>query len=255
MGEDLNRVDAWGRGCLPKEKARKSGLTTLRSQDPEQKVMKKTIVDKENRIPDKDKSDFEDARNHIIERAANLFAGRRYDQVTLDDLIAILGIGKGTLYRYFSNKAELYSRILEVGHENLLALLGEIHGRKEMGPTEKLHEMAYSMAHFVRLHQDIYTVMAIEEPKERFCRSDKMIRYRTERIGMIASVIEEGQEKEIFRPDFDSWLFAQSLIGALWVEAIFPFRRQEEVKKELRTEEIVSLFLRGIGMKTSGVPV
>ncbi|MCL4461093.1 MAG: TetR/AcrR family transcriptional regulator [Nitrospirae bacterium] len=210
--------------------------------------MKKTFPGRAARIPDI--SDFEEARNHIVERAANLFAGRRYDQVTLDDLIAILGIGKGTLYRYFSNKAELYARIVEVGHVNLLALLGEIHGREDMNPTEKLHEMAFSMAHFLRLHQDIYTVMAIEEPKERYCRSDKMIRYRTERIGMIASIVEQGQEKQIFRPDFDPWLFAQSLTGALWVEAIFPFRSEvDEGKKILRTGEIVSLFLDGIGMK------
>jgi hypothetical protein len=52
----------------------------------------------------------------------------------------------------------------------------------------------------------------------------------------------------MFRADFDPWLFAQSLIGALWVEAIFPFLLEGEIKKELRTEEIVSLFLRGIGM-------
>ncbi|KGA93066.1 Transcriptional regulator, TetR family [Leptospirillum ferriphilum] len=221
-----------------------------RSQDRieriEQNMKKKLALKKTDMVLDK--SDFEEARNHIVERAANLFAGRRYDQVTLDDLIAILGIGKGTLYRYFSNKAELYSRIVEVGHENLLALLGEIHEREDLEPTKKLHEMSFSMAHFLRIHQDIYTVMAIEEPKERFCRSDKMIRYRTERIRMIASIIEKGQAEGVFRADFDPWLFAQSLIGALWVEAIFPFLLEGEIKKELRTEEIVSLFLRGIGM-------
>ena len=243
--EGFHRGD--GRSIMAARRMSLDGRSQDRMDRTEQKMKKRTVLEKADMVLGK--SDFEEARNHIVQRAANLFAGRRYDQLSLYDLIAILGIGKGTLYRYFSNKAELYSRIVEVGHENLLALLGDIHEREDLGPTEKLHEMAFSMAHFLRLHQDIYTVMAIEEPKERFCRSDKMVRYRTERIGMIASIIEKGQTESIFRPDFDPWLFAQSLIGALWVEAIFPFLSEGEVKKELRTEEIVSLFLRGIGKK------
>lgn len=223
-----------------------------RTKSPESKTknIKKLLLhrsfdrsDKSGREPFSD----EEARNHIIERAANLFAERRYDQVTLDDLISILGIGKGTLYRYFTNKAEIYSRILEVGHQNLLTILEEVQARKDMDPAGKLHEIARSMAHFIRLHQDIYTVMAIEEPKDRYCRSAKMLRYRKERIQIVASVVNKGQLDDVFRSDFDSWLFAQSLMGAIWVESIFPSSDGKSGGKPvLRTEEIVSLFLHGI---------
>lgn len=225
-------------------------VSRIKSPESKPKYVKKLLMQKNLDRFDKSGRDplsHEEARNHIIERAANLFAERRYDQVTLDDLISILGIGKGTLYRYFTNKAEIYSRILEVGHENLLTLLAEVQSREDMGPSEKLHEIARSMAHFIRLHQDIYTVMAIEEPKDRYCRSAKMLRYRKERIRIVASVVDKGQHDDIFRADFDSWLFAQSLMGAIWVEAIFPSSEGNNGGKQiLRTEEIVSLFLHGI---------
>ncbi|MHB1286427.1 MAG: TetR/AcrR family transcriptional regulator [Leptospirales bacterium] len=189
---------------------------------------------------------FDEARHHIIERAANLFAERRYDQVTLDGLIRILGIGKGTLYRYFSNKEELYSQILDLGHEQLLGLLRDVCDRTDIGPVEKLCEMAFSMAHFIRLHLDIFTVMAIEEPKDK-CTSEKMIRYRKERIGMVVNVVEQGCRMGIFRPDMDGWLFSQSMMGALWAEALFPSPSEEpEGRPILRTQEIVALFLEGM---------
>ncbi|MHB8542989.1 MAG: TetR/AcrR family transcriptional regulator [Leptospirales bacterium] len=195
---------------------------------------------------------FDQARNHIIEQAANLFAERRYDQVTLDDLIRILGIGKGTLYRYFTNKEELYGQILDLGHEQLLGILQEVRDRKDIGPVEKLCEMAFSMAHFVRLHLDIYTVMAIEEPKDRQYSSEKMIRYRKERIGMVVSVVEQGCGTGVFRPELDTWLFSQSLMGALWAEALFPSPPEEPAGRPiLRTQEIVLLFLEGVSMPTS----
>lgn len=197
---------------------------------------------------------FDQARNHIIEQAANLFAERRYDQVTLDDLIRILGIGKGTLYRFFTNKEELYGQILDLGHEQLLAILQEVRDREDIGPVEKLCEMAFSMAHFVRLHLDIYTVMAIEEPKDRQCTSEKMIRYRKERIGMVVSVVEQGCRMRVFRPEVDTWLFSQSLMGALWAEALFPSAPLEpDGRPILRTREIVLLFLEGVRIPTGTV--
>ncbi len=194
---------------------------------------------------------FDEARNHIIERAANLFAERRYDQVTLDGLIRILGIGKGTLYRFFTNKEELYSQILDLGHEQLLGLLQEVRDRSDIGPVAKLCEMAFSMAHFIRLHLDIYTVMAIEEPKDK-CTSEKILRYRKERIGMVVCVVEQGCRMGVFRPDLDTWLFSQSLMGALWAEALFPAPSDEAGGRiVLRTQEIVALFMEGICVSPS----
>ncbi len=191
---------------------------------------------------------FQMEKNRIIDQAANLFAQRRYDQVTLDELTQILGIGKGTLYRYFTNKEQLYEQILDIGHQKLMEILNRVKSREDINPLEKLYEMAFSMAHFIRLHLDIYKVMAIEEPKERQCSTEKVQQYRKERINMISDVVQEGRLLSYFREDMDISLFSQSLMGALWVEAIFPLGSEEkDGRPVLRIEEIIQMFLKGIG--------
>ena len=195
---------------------------------------------------------FQMEKDRIIDQAANLFAQRRYDQVTLEELTQILGIGKGTLYRYFINKEQLYEQILDLGHQKLMEILNGVKNRADINPLEKLYEMSFSMAHFIRLHLDIYKVMAIEEPKERQCSTEKVQQYRKERIGMISDIVLEGRLLHYFRQDIDVALFSQSLMGALWVEAIFPLGALEkEGRLVLRVEEIVVMFLKGVGTNQS----
>lgn len=190
---------------------------------------------------------FEQARTRIIERAANLFAEKRYDQVTLDDLIRILGIGKGTLYRYFTNKEALYSQILDLGHDHLLGILRAVRDRKDIGPVDKLNEMARSMTRYIRLHQDVFRVMAIEEPKGRCCQSEKIQSQRRERLSMIEAAVEQGVRTGVFRPDVDTWLLSQSLVSALWADSLFPSLPSDPDGRPVhRVGEIVDLFLTGV---------
>lgn len=47
-------------------------------------------------------------REEILDAAAALFASRGYSQTDTQDLADKLGVGKGTLYRYFSSKRDLF---------------------------------------------------------------------------------------------------------------------------------------------------
>jgi AcrR family transcriptional regulator len=58
-------------------------------------------------------------RRRILAAAARLFAERPFNAVQVDEVARLAGIGKATLYRYFSSKDELY---LEVFGEALHGL-------------------------------------------------------------------------------------------------------------------------------------
>lgn len=65
---------------------------------------------------------------------------------------------------------------------------------------------------------------------------------------MISDVVQEGRFLNYFRQDIDITLFSQSLMGALWVEAIFPLGAVEkDGRLILRIEEIIFMFLKGVG--------
>ena len=56
----------------------------------------------------------------ILESAAQLFAGRRYHEVRMDDIAEHAGVAKGTLYRYFHDKEDLYRGLAIHGLNRLL---------------------------------------------------------------------------------------------------------------------------------------
>ena len=47
-------------------------------------------------------------RAQLLELGMDLFAGRSYDDIAIDDLAAAAGISKGLLYHYFRGKREFY---------------------------------------------------------------------------------------------------------------------------------------------------
>src|SRR4051812_4389736 len=51
-------------------------------------------------------------RQQILDTAATLFDKRRYHEVRMEDLAVKAGVAKGTLYRYFEDKEDLYLALL-----------------------------------------------------------------------------------------------------------------------------------------------
>jgi AcrR family transcriptional regulator len=49
----------------------------------------------------------------MLDAAAHLFGTQRFHEVRMEDIAAEAEVGKGTLYRYFSDKEELYLALLE----------------------------------------------------------------------------------------------------------------------------------------------
>lgn len=50
--------------------------------------------------------------NQIIEAAVKCFAAAGYHETTMDDIANEIGLSKGSLYRYFANKKQLFLEIL-----------------------------------------------------------------------------------------------------------------------------------------------
>src|SRR5690349_11179613 len=48
----------------------------------------------------------------IVEAGSRLFGTQRFHEVRMDDIAVEAGVAKGTLYRYFRDKEELYAGLL-----------------------------------------------------------------------------------------------------------------------------------------------
>jgi len=74
----------------------------------------------------------QEQKEQILVAASGLFGTQRFHDVRMDDIADLAAVGKGTLYRYFQDKEELYFAVLarssEMFIERLTAAVAEVEG-------------------------------------------------------------------------------------------------------------------------------
>ena len=67
-----------------------------------------------------------DQADKILSAATRLFGSHRFHEVRMEDIAAEAEVGKGTLYRYFADKEELYRAMLGRSADRWMARVQEI---------------------------------------------------------------------------------------------------------------------------------
>ncbi len=85
-----------------------------------------------------------DNKTRIIEAATELFITKGAQETSLADIARYLGISKGTLYYYYSTKAELIFDVTDIYMENLsTSLLDWVRGLEPGAPPENIFEVVF----------------------------------------------------------------------------------------------------------------
>jgi len=92
-----------------------------------------------------------DTRQRIVDAAARLFAVQRFHEVRMEDLAAEAEVGKGTIYRYFHDKEDLYRGLIATAAEQIWQ---EVDRRVAdvTGPVAKLEAMLQAALDFFESH-------------------------------------------------------------------------------------------------------
>jgi AcrR family transcriptional regulator len=142
-----------------------------------------------------------EVREAILD-ATDLFLSRQgYKKMTIDDLAQEVGIGKGSIYLHFTSKEEIVLSHIDRIIERLKEELNQIAAR-DISPEERLKKMLItrvlfrfdSVQHYTQSLNDLLAAV----------RSKLLARrkhYFSEEAEIFASVIEEGNRKEIFESE------------------------------------------------------
>src|SRR5690348_4450384 len=82
--------------------------------------------------PPSERADAARNRRRVLDAAAALFAARGVDAVSMDDVVAAAGVGKGTLYRRFGDKSGLAAAVLDEKERELQTAI--LSGPPPLGP-------------------------------------------------------------------------------------------------------------------------
>lgn len=175
-----------------------------------------------------------------------MFARNDFARVSVDEIALRSGVGKGSVYRQFGSKEELYAAVVIEGFKHLQkeirsALSGSSSTRDQIGVVVR-HTLMYfwTRRQFFALLRDPTAIPAALE------RS--YLKQRQELSKMVSTILVEGIEAGALRPSFDTRIVAESLLGML--RGINRYCREYTTPDEA-AEAVVSLFLDGCATPAS----
>ena len=176
----------------------------------------------------------------ILEAATQVFSEKDFHEVLIDEIAEAGGIGKGTVYRYFRTKEELYQATIEHGLAKLDKVLCDALPQ-EGSPTERLARLAREILAF---YWDKRSLLMLLYRDERMVRGRKgVLRERHDRLAAhVKGVLLEGIERREYR-GVDPHTATELFLGM--IRGINVFRRDGDTLDEL-VAEIVGVFTKGI---------
>ncbi len=148
----------------------------------------------------------------ILDAAAKAFLAREFHEVLIDDVAAAAGTGKGTIYRYFPTKEELFFVSVLHGLDGLYGtMVREL--ELEQSPRQRLVIIATQVLRFVWNRRDLVTLLHRDE--RLFARRQAEFFERRQKIvELVRRAIEEGISGGDFRK-IDPTTGAELFLGML----------------------------------------
>lgn len=155
-------------------------------------------------------------REQILDAAQRLFTDKGFAQTGIADIASELGIGHGTVYRYFDNKRDVATQVLD---RAILAIGAPIAGED---PTEsdtleqyraQTVRIMHSMFESLEAHPEAYALLHVQSltiDPDATHRSFEVFSKGTE------AFLVNGVKKGFLRPDIDVEITAQALVGLIF---------------------------------------
>jgi AcrR family transcriptional regulator len=180
-------------------------------------------------------------REQIVEAASRVFAARPYHVVCMDDVALAARVGKGTLYRYFPSKEDLYLGVVAEAFDLLIHRIERVEA-EALPAAVALARMIEAIVETFARHLAFFRLMQQGEAR-LFLRKRQVVRARRERIaGGLARVLERGVQTGVFRK-VDRELGPSMLIGLVWGTVL---NHADETPAEVLAQRVSDLCFHGI---------
>ena len=150
----------------------------------------------------------EEKQNKIIEAGLNEFAQYGYSEANINKIAESAGVSVGSLYKYFSDKQNLYQTIVNISSDTLQETLGRIIGEND-DIFDIVEKIIGAIQEYARTHHKmfkLYNEMTAENNSELTWKTAGRVEGVT--ANLYASLIEKAQKQGLARKDFDPRYFA-----------------------------------------------
>jgi TetR/AcrR family fatty acid metabolism transcriptional regulator len=186
------------------------------------------------------KSRHERKREQIVRAAMELFATRDFKDVRMEEVAMVAGVGKGTLYRYFRTKDDLFVQTVLWATDRAIEHLRS-HLAKATGTQTKLREVIWHMQEYFRENDALFHILHHDKVNHSCALKEEIHEKRARLRHLTEEMIAEGVASGTFR-QVDPGFCATILWGMLRTTRHW-FSDHDPATV---TEQVADLFLKGV---------
>lgn len=188
--------------------------------------------------------EHDERRRELLDTAERLFITKGYNQTTINDIRAEIGIAKGTFYHYFKSKEEILDAIIDRIIEQDLSRARGIVADRSISPMEKLYRILLAQRPATGDPKEEMT-KNLHEPDNAELHLKTMIRAIESLSPVITEVIEQGIESGVFHTEYPREVVDMLLVSGqmLFDEALFHRSPEEMVRRLLAFIQAMELLL------------
>ncbi len=200
----------------------------------------------------------EDKQKRVLETAIEEFSEKGFTGASINLMVSRLGIAKGSIYQYFTNKQSLFLHIFDYAVELVRKTLKRVKNETREAPVfERLKKSLLAGVDFVDRHPSIYRMyLKMLFERETPFRQELLQKIRLFSSDYLTSLLVEAKERGEIRKDMDvkSAAFVLDAVMDRFLQAysvsfldsgagIYRMKREQI---ERRIDEIVEILRKGI---------
>ncbi len=182
----------------------------------------------------------------IINAATKVFAKKGFYQAKVSEIAKEAKVADGTIYLYFENKDAILISLFEEQMKGVLDNMRE-QISKEKDAVKKIEKFALIHLKLIEQNKDMAEIIQVElRQSSKFMKEYKNEKF-AQYLNLISEIIQEGQEKGIFKKGIVPGIAKRAFFGALdemsrfWV---LSSRRKYDI--ETAAKQISEYFLHGL---------
>ena len=185
-------------------------------------------------------------KRRIFNTAIKIFSEKGYDNASVEEITAVAGVAKGSLYYHFAKKEDIFDLLLEEGF-NLLKNNIEIKTRDCTTALEKIKAVILIQVKVTVKYEEFLNVVFSQiwgtEEKNIKCKN-AVFNY----IKVIEDIIKEGIENgEFYEGDVEA--LASGIFGVTCSSLIYRLKKNKEVDIQKVYNGFIDTVIRGINKK------
>ncbi|MEW6376786.1 MAG: TetR/AcrR family transcriptional regulator [Thermodesulfobacteriota bacterium] len=200
----------------------------------------------------------EEKQKRVLETAIEEFSEKGYGGASINLIVSKLGIAKGSIYQYFTNKKSLFLHIFDYAVELVRKTLKQVKNETRDAPVfERIKKSLLAGVDFIERHPSIYRIyLKMMFEKEAPFRQELLHRIRLFSSEYLTSLLIEGKERGEIRKDVDvkvAVFLLDAVMDRFLQACAVPFLdsgvkiyRMDRQIIEQRVDEIVEVLKKGL---------